>query len=85
MVDLILRKGAEEARNQLSGSSRCGREGPFDDHYQARPSSCSVGADRGVWRRHSPAAADARHRIGRGLWGKKSTRTLRKLRDEWNR
>jgi prevent-host-death family protein len=81
----VLRKGAEDARNQLPEL--------LDEAEQGRPTI--------ITRHGRPVAAlvpigslDATVRqqplipligTGRGLWGKNSTIAIRKLRDEWNR
>jgi prevent-host-death family protein len=78
-------KGAEEARNQLPDLLDAAARGratiitkrgrpvavlvPFDE-YKAAPRQVSIFALEGT---------------GRGLWGKNSTRTIRALRDEWER
>jgi prevent-host-death family protein len=85
MVDLILRKGAEEARNQLPDlldAAEKGRSTIITRH--GRPVAALVPVEaRGVAIRQQPLTPVAGS--GRGLWGKNSTRTLRKLRDEWSR
>jgi prevent-host-death family protein len=80
----IERKGAEEARNQLPKLIEAAEAG-----------DATV-----ITRRGEPVAAlvpveayTAYHQqsllpiagTGRGLWGRNSTRVLRRLRDEWNR
>lgn len=70
MVDLILHKGEEEARNQLPDLLGAAEKGHSTIIYQTWPSSCSSGADRGAWRCHSPAAADACRRIRSRVMGK---------------
>ncbi len=81
----VQRKGAEEARNQLPDlldAAEKGRSTIITKH--GRPVAALVPI----------SALDASSRqlpliplagSGRGLWGKDSTRTLRKLRDEWTR
>lgn len=80
-----LRRGAEEARNQLPDlldAAEKGQSTVITRH--GRPVAALVPMD----------AYDAASRqdfllplagSGRGFWGKDSTRTLRKLRDEWSR
>ncbi len=85
MVNLILRKGAEEARNQLPDlldAAEKGRSTIITRH--GRPVAALVpieayGAATGQ-KPLMPAAGS-----GLGLWGKNSTSGLRKLRDEWSR
>jgi len=85
MVNLILRKGAEEARNQLPDlleAAEKGRSTIITRH--GRPVAALVPIDAyGAAVRQQPLMPVAGS--GRGLWGKNSTRTLRKLRDEWSR
>ena len=85
MVDLVLRKGAEEARNQLPDlleAAEKGRSTIITGH--GRPVAALVPIEAyGAAIRRQPLMPVAGS--GRGLWGKNSTRTLRKLRDEWNR
>ena len=85
MVNLILRKGAEEARNQLPDLLAAAEKGRSTIITRCgRPIAALVPIE----------AYDAAFRqqplmhvagSGRGLWGKNSIRTLRKLRDEWSR
>ena len=85
MVNLILRKGAEEARNQLPDlleAAEKGRSTIITRH--GRPVAALVPIEAySAAIRQQPLISVAGS--GRGLWGKNSTRTLRKLRDEWNR
>jgi prevent-host-death family protein len=85
MVDLILRKGAEEARNQLPDlleAAEKGRSTIITRH--GRPVAALVPIEAyGAAIRQQPLMPVAGS--GRGLWGKNSTRTLRQLRDEWSR
>jgi prevent-host-death family protein len=85
MVNLILRKGAEEARNQLPDlleAAEKGRSTIITRH--GRPVAALVSIEAyGAAVRQQPLMPVAGS--GRGLWGKNSTRTLRKLRDEWSR
>jgi prevent-host-death family protein len=85
MVNLILRKGAEEARNQLPDildAAEKGRSTIITRH--GRPVAALVPIEAyGAAIRQQPLMPVAGS--GRGLWGKNSIRTLRKLRDEWNR
>ena len=79
------RKGAEEARTQLPELLDAAEKGrstiitrhgrpiaalvPIQSYYAAAPHQSLL-----------PLAG-----TGRGLWGRNSTKTLRKMRDEWNR
>ena len=83
--DAMLRKGAEEARNQLPDlleAAEKGRSTIITRH--GRPVAALVPIEAyGAAVRQQPLMPVAGS--GRGLWGKDSTRTLRKLRDEWSR
>src|SRR5260221_14611253 len=85
MVNPVSRKGAEEARNQLPDlldAAEKGRSTIITRH--GRPVAALVPIEAyGAAIRQQPLMPAAGS--GRGLWGKNSTRTLRKLRDEWNR
>src|SRR3954454_13222200 len=85
MVSPIQRKGAEEARNQLPDlldAAEQGRSTIITRH--GRPVAALVSIEAyGVAVGQQPLTPVAGS--GRGLWGKNSTRTLRKLRDEWRR
>ena len=85
MVDLILRKGAEEARNQLPDlleAAEKGRSTIITRH--GRPVAALVPIETySAAIRQQPLTPVAGS--GRGLWGKNGTRTLRKVRDEWSR
>jgi prevent-host-death family protein len=81
----MVRKGAEEARAQLPellDAAAKGQSTIITRH--GRPVAALVPIERygAAVRQQSliPVAGS-----GRGLWGKDSTRTLRKLRDEWSR
>jgi prevent-host-death family protein len=80
-----LRKGAEEARNQLPdllAAAEQGRSTIITRH--GRPVAALVPIDsHGLAARQQPLLPMAGS--GKGLWGKSSARTLRKLRDEWSR
>lgn len=85
MVNLILRKGAEEARNQLPDlleAAEKGRSTIITRHGRPVAALVPIEAYGAAIRQQSlmPVAGS-----GRGLWGKNSTRTLGKLRDEWTR
>jgi len=81
----MLRKGAEEARNQLPdllAAAERGQTTMITRH--GRPVALLVPVEAyGTALRQQPLTPLAGS--GRGLWGKNSTRTLRKLREEWNR
>ena len=85
MVNPISRKGAEEARNQLPDlldAAEKGRSTIITRHGRPVAALVPIGA-YGAALGQQPLTPIAGS--GRGLWGKNSTRTLRKLRDEWNR
>ena len=81
----MLRKGAEEARNQLPellDAAENGRSTIITRH--GRPVAALVPiAEYGAVMRQPPLTP--LKGSGRGLWGKNSTATLRRLRDEWSR
>jgi prevent-host-death family protein len=85
MVNLILRKGAEEARNQLPDlleAAEKGRSTIITRHGRPVAALVPIEAYGAAIRQQSliPVAGS-----GRGLWEKNSTGALRKLRDEWTR
>ena len=78
------RKGAEEARNQLPdllAAAEKGRSTLITRHGRPVAALVPVGA-HGAGAQQPLMPLDA---SGRGLWGKSSTQTIRKLRDEWSR
>jgi prevent-host-death family protein len=81
----MLRKGAEEARNQLPDlleAAEKGRSTIITRH--GRPVAALVPiAMYGTTVRQQPLTPV--EGTGRGLWGKDSTGTIRRLRDEWSR
>jgi prevent-host-death family protein len=79
------RKGAEEARNQLPDLLEAAEKGEATIITRhGRPVAALMPIEAyGAGLRQQPLTPLAGS--GRGLWGKSSTRTLRKLRDEWNR
>ena len=81
----MLRKGAEEARNQLPDLLDAAEEGrPTIITRHGRPVAALVSIEAyGAAIRQQPLIAV--EGSGRGLWGKDSARTVRKLRDEWDR
>jgi len=81
----VVRKGAEEARNQLPDlldAAEKGRSTIITRH--GRPVAALVPFDAigAVGRQQPLVSAEG---SGPGLWGEDSTQTLRHLRDEWNR
>jgi prevent-host-death family protein len=79
------RKGAEEARNQLPDlleAAEKGRSTIITKHGRPVAALIPIKAYGAAARQEplTPAAGS-----GRGLWGRDSTRTLRKLREEWSR
>ncbi|MEH2562108.1 type II toxin-antitoxin system Phd/YefM family antitoxin [Bradyrhizobium sp. AZCC 2289] len=86
MVNPILRKGAEEARNQLPDlldAADKGRSTIITRHGRPVAALVPIEAYGAAVIRQQPLMPVTGS--GRGLWGKNSTRTLRKLRDEWSR
>lgn len=80
-----LRKGAEEARNQLPdllAAAEQGRSTIITRHGRPVAALVPIGL-QGLTARQQPLLPMAGS--GKGLWGKSSARTLRKLRDEWGR
>lgn len=78
-------KGAEEARNQLPEllkAAEAGHATIITKH--GRPVAALVPIEVYSSTRRQQSLLSLKG-TGRGLWGKDSTRTLRKLRDEWNR
>ncbi len=79
------RTGAEEARNQLPDlleAAENGRSTIITRHGRPVAALMPIEAYSTALRQQplTPLAGS-----GRGLWGKDSTRTLRRLRDEWGR
>jgi len=80
------RKGAEQARNQLPDlldAAENGRSTIITRHGRPVAALVPIAALGDAERRQQsllPVAGS-----GRGLWGKNSTRTLRRLRQEWSR
>lgn len=76
------RKGVEEARSQLPAllaEAEKGRTTVITRHGRAIAAIAPVTSAG----RQKPLGALAGS--GKGLWGKQSARTLRRLRDEWTR
>jgi prevent-host-death family protein len=84
-METVRRKGAEEARNQLPDlleAAEKGRSTIITRH--GRPVAALVPFEAyGAAVRQQPLIPVAG--TGRGLWGGKSSNTIRKLRDEWSR
>ncbi|HEY1364531.1 MAG TPA: type II toxin-antitoxin system Phd/YefM family antitoxin [Xanthobacteraceae bacterium] len=81
----MLRKGAEEARNQLPellAAAEKGRSTIITRHGRPIAALVPIEAYAAVARQPSLLPLEG---TGRRLWGKDSTRTIRKLRDEWSR
>lgn len=79
------RKGAEEARNQLPdllAAAEQGRSTIITRHGRPVAALVPIDAYRPSGRQQSLLPLSG---SGRGLWGKNSTRTIDRLRDEWNR
>jgi prevent-host-death family protein len=79
----IRRKGAEEARNQLPdllAAAEKGRSTIITRHGKPVAALVPVDANEAVQQQTLLPLAGS----GRGLWGE-SSKTLRKLRDEWTR
>jgi prevent-host-death family protein len=79
-----MRKGAEEARNQLPAlleAAEKGRSTIITRHGRAVAALVPIDT-YGDSRQESLTPLEG---SGRGMWGKDSRRTLRKLRNEWNR
>jgi prevent-host-death family protein len=79
------RTGAENARNQLPellDAAEKGESTIITKHGRPVAALIPIAAYGPATRQQSlvPLAGS-----GRGLWGKNSTHTLRKLRDEWSR
>lgn len=82
---IVASKGAEEARNQLPdllAAAERGRSTIISRHGRPVAALVPIDAYRPSDRQEPllPLAGS-----GRGLWGKDSVRTLRGLRDEWER
>lgn len=81
----VQRKGAEEARNQLPDLLQAAGEGKstiITRHGRAVAALIPIGEFRPTGRQASllPLAGS-----GRGMWGKDSKKTIRQLREEWDR
>ncbi len=79
------RKGVEEARSELPAllaEAEKGRVTIITRHGRSVAAIVPLGRAAGIERQKSLAGLAG---SGRGLWGKDSTKTLRRLRDEWRR
>lgn len=79
------RKGVEDARNQLPAllaEAERGRSTIITRHGRSIAAIVPVEEARGGSRQKSLLGLAG---SGKGLWGKDSARTLRRLRDEWQR
>ena len=79
------RKGSEEARNQLPAlldAAENGQSTIITRHGRPVAALVPIAHYGAVDRQQSLLPLQG---SGRGLWGRDSTRTLRKLRDEWER
>jgi len=80
-----MKKGAEEARSQLPellDAAERGRSTIITRHGRPVAALVPIEAYGVAKRQDSPLPLAG---TGRGLWGKDSARTLRKLRNEWSR
>ncbi|MCC6197628.1 MAG: type II toxin-antitoxin system prevent-host-death family antitoxin [Burkholderiales bacterium] len=79
------RKGVEEARSQLRAllaEAEKGRVTIITRHGRSVAAIVPVARAAGAPRQRSLVGLAG---SGKGLWGKDSTRALRRLRDEWSR
>lgn len=79
------RRGVEDARNQLPAllaEAERGRSTIITRH--GRPIAAIVPVERTTGSLRQKSLLDLAG-SGKGLWGKDSAKTLRKLRDEWDR
>jgi prevent-host-death family protein len=79
------RKGVEEARSQLPAllaQAEKGRVTIITRHGRSVAAIVPVARVTGEQRQKSLVGLAG---SGKGLWGKDSTRSLRRLRDEWSR
>jgi prevent-host-death family protein len=78
-------KGVEDARSQLPAllaEAQRGRSTIITRH--GRPVAAIVPVGSAAGRPRQKSLLDLAG-SGKGLWGRKSTKTLRRLRDEWDR
>lgn len=84
-MSVTRRRGAEEARSQLPDlldAAEKGQSTIITKHGRPVAALMPIGAYAVALRQQPLVPLEG---TGRGLWGKNSARTLRKLRDEWNR
>ena len=84
-ISKVIHKGAEEARNQLPHLLEAAADGQstvITKHGRPVAALVPIG-DYIAAARQEPLTPVAGS--GRGLWGRNSARTIRKLRDEWSR
>jgi prevent-host-death family protein len=85
VTDRMPHRGAEEARNRLPellAAAERGQSTIITRHGRPVAALVPIAAARAAsWQQPLTPAAGS----GRGLWGRSSTRTLRRLRDEWSR
>jgi prevent-host-death family protein len=82
---IMIRKSAEEARNQLPDlleAAEKGRSTVITRHGRPVAALVPIEAYGTVIRQQPLLPVEG---SGRGRWGKNSARRIRKLRDEWNR
>jgi prevent-host-death family protein len=81
----IRHRGTEEARNQFSDLLAAAESGePTIITKHGRPIAALVPVDQ-YDRTGGQQSLLALKGTGRGLWGSRSSSTIRKLRDEWTR
>src|SRR5262249_52892813 len=85
MSDPVQRKGAEAARNELPDLLAAAEKGrPTIITRHGRPVAALVPIDSYGAALRQPPLLPLKG-SGRGLWGRSSAITIRKLRDEWSR
>jgi prevent-host-death family protein len=85
MNDEIIRKGAEDARNQLPDLLDAAEDGKTTIITRhGRPVAALVPINE-LRTPHGQLSLLPLEGTGRGLWGKNSRRTIRALKDEWER
>ena len=83
--DSTIRKGAEEARNQLPDlldAAEQGKSTIITRHGKPVAAIVPIDAFKPARKQLSLLPLEG---TGRGLWGKDSTKTIRALKDEWER
>jgi prevent-host-death family protein len=84
-IDTLPRKGAEEARNglpELLDDAEKGQSTVITRHGRPVAVLAPFATHRAAIGQQPLTPLQG---SGRGLWGKDSTRTIRRLRDEWSR